>query len=42
MDWKKFMKDYWRYYLILEEKFDNLTKYIEPDEKNYEVFSLVF
>ena len=40
MDWKKFMKDYWRYYLILEEKFDNLTKYIEPDEKNYEVFSL--
>ena len=26
--------------MILEEKFDNLTKYIEPDEKNYEVFSL--
>ena len=33
-----FLYDYWRYYLMLEEKFVKTTKFVELDESNYNAF----
>lgn len=40
MQLNEFIGAHWRYYLILEEKFIELTKYIEPVEKNFDTYSL--
>lgn len=40
MELNEFIRAHWRYYLILEEKFIKLTKYIEPVEKNFDTYSL--
>lgn len=46
MTTEKFMNDFWHYYLILEEKFINTTKYVElsDDDKdhNYDTYSMEF
>ena len=31
---------HWRYYLILERDFETVLRYIEPDPRNHQVFSL--
>lgn len=36
---KDFLQRYWRYYLILEEKFRNTLNYVELDERNAFSFS---
>nr|DAF65787.1 MAG TPA: hypothetical protein [Caudoviricetes sp.] len=42
MDRKSFMRNYWMYYLMLEERFIQSTRYIEPVEDNEEVYSLEY
>lgn len=36
---KEFLQHYWRYYLVLEEKFKNTLNYIELDWQNAGTFS---
>ncbi len=36
---KEFLQHYWRYYLVLEEKFKNTLNYIELDWQNAQTFS---
>ena len=38
-DTKRILKHYWRYYLVLEEKFKNTLNYIELDWQNAVTFS---
>ena len=35
---KEFLQHYWRYYLVLEEKFKNTLNYIELDWQNAGTF----
>ena len=37
---REFVDTYWRYYLILEERFKNITRYIEPVSNNNGVYSI--
>lgn len=36
---KDFLQQYWRYYLVLEEKFRNTLNYVELDDRNGAAFS---
>ena len=40
MNAEEFVNVYWRYYLILEEHFENIMRFVELDEDNYSTFSL--
>ena len=37
-----FLDKFWRYYLILEERFENATRYVELNTDNYAVYSIEF
>lgn len=37
-----FLKSYWRYYLLLEEKFMQTINYVELSEKNFPTFSIEY
>ena len=39
---KFFIKNYWNYYLRLEEEFLTALKYVEFDRDNYQTFSIEF
>lgn len=39
MDRESFMRDYWTYYLMLEEKFIQTTNYVTLAEDNYSTYS---
>ena len=39
---KNFIKNYWNYYLRLEEEFLTALKYVEFDKDNYKTFSIEF
>lgn len=39
---KDFIKDYWRYYLMLEQRFCETTRYVELTEDNYQTYSLEY
>ncbi len=38
----EFVKIYWRYYLVLEEHFHKIEKYVEFTEDNYSTYSMEF
>ena len=37
-----FMKNYWRYYLLLEKHFETIESYVEISEENFRTFSFEF
>lgn len=39
---EKFLKSYWRYYLLLEEKFMQSINYVELSEKNFPTYSIEY
>ena len=39
MDRETFMRDYWAYYLMLEDKFIDTTNYVTLAEDNYGTYS---
>lgn len=39
---EKFLDNFWRYYLILEERFENSTRYVELCPENYSTYSIDF
>ncbi len=41
-DIKRFIKNYWNFYLRLEDDFFATLKYVEFDKKNYNTFSLEY
>jgi len=42
MDTNEFQKVFWSYYLNLEEKFINTTKYVEVTKDNYFTYSIEY
>lgn len=40
MNRNDFLRNYWRYYLLLEERFLTLTRFIEPVYNNMSTYSL--
>ena len=39
---EEFMRDYWRYYLLLEEKFRQTINYVELSEDNFSTYSIEY
>lgn len=39
---EKFLTDFWRYYLIIEEKFAQSIRYVELSRENYSTYSIEF
>ena len=39
MDREKFLRDYWAYYLMLEEKFIHTLNYVELAKENFGTYS---
>ena len=37
-----FLKNYWRYYLLLERRFQDCEQYVEISEENYKTYSMEF
>ena len=42
MDRATFMKDYWRYYILLEKKFIGTLDYVELAEENFSTYSVEY
>lgn len=39
---RKFLDNYWRYYLVLEKQFSDLTRYVELSLDNFSTYSIEF